>query len=105
MAKSFIKNRNLVGRPIFPLTLQESVQRERTVLLDAAKANNPWLVQLLYSFHDRRHLYIAMEYVPGGDLRHLLDNLGSLEELTAATYLAEMATAVEALHALSYVHR
>lgn len=29
-----------------------------------AERDTPWLVQLLYAF---QHVYLAMEYVPGGD--------------------------------------
>ena len=31
-----------------------------------------WLVELRSAFQDKDHLYIAMEWVPGGDLLRLL---------------------------------
>ena len=34
-------------------------------ILTATKT--PWLVRLLYAFQDSQHVYLAMEYVPGGD--------------------------------------
>lgn len=45
------------------------------------------------------------EYLPGGDLRNLLDNLGRLSEDHARLYIAEVVLAVEALHMLGYIHR
>jgi cell cycle protein kinase DBF2 len=46
-----------------------------------------------------------VRYVPGGDLRGLLKNIGCLEESMAKFYLIEMLACVEALHKLGFVHR
>jgi serine/threonine protein kinase len=46
-----------------------------------------------------------MEYVAGGNLQTLLENLGSLEEPAARKYMAEIIAAVNALHQLGYIHR
>ena len=46
-----------------------------------------------------------MEYVAGGDMRGLMNNLISFPEEDAIFYLAEMILAVLDLHKLSYVHR
>jgi serine/threonine protein kinase len=50
-------------------------------------------------------VYLAMEYVPGGDLRTLLNNSGILREDDAKFYIAEMFMAVHALHNLGFIHR
>ena len=47
-------------------------------ILTATKT--PWLVRLLYAFQDPEYVYLAMEYVPGGDFRTLLNNSGVLKE-------------------------
>ena len=65
----------------------------------------PWLVQLLYAFQDTEHVYLAMEYVPGGDFRTLLNNSGVLKEEHARFYIAEMFAGVGELHKLGYIHR
>ncbi|KAJ3617931.1 hypothetical protein Zmor_008792, partial [Zophobas morio] len=75
---------------------------ERNVL---SAANSPWLVKLLCSFQDSSHVYLAMEYVPGGDMRTLLSNSGVLHEKHARFYLAEMTCAIDALHELGFIHR
>ena len=42
---------------------------ERNIL---ALSNNPWIVDLKYSFQDNENLYLIMEYLAGGDLMTLL---------------------------------
>ncbi len=75
---------------------------ERDIL---TATRTPWLVKLLYSFQDREHVYLAMEYVPGGDFRTLLNNSGVLREEHARFYMAEMFVSVNELHKLGYIHR
>ncbi|KAL7422770.1 serine/threonine-protein kinase dbf2 [Cryptotrichosporon argae] len=72
-------------------------------ILTAVKT--PWLVKLLYAFQDKEHVYLAMEYVPGGDFRTLLNNSGVLKEEHARFYAAEMFAGVNELHKLGYIHR
>ncbi|EEB93442.1 hypothetical protein MPER_07895, partial [Moniliophthora perniciosa FA553] len=72
-------------------------------ILTATKT--PWLVRLLYAFQDAEHVYLAMEYVPGGDFRTLLNNSGVLKEEHARFYISEMFAAVNELHKLGYIHR
>lgn len=50
-------------------------------------------------------MYLAMEYVPGGDFRTLLNNSGVLKEEHARFYISEMFAAVNELHKLGYIHR
>ncbi len=62
-------------------------------------------MRLLYAFQDKEHVYLAMEYVPGGDFRTLLNNSGVLKEEHARYYICEMFAAVRELHKLGYIHR
>lgn len=64
-----------------------------------------WLVKLLYAFQDTQLLFLAMEFVPGGDYRTLLMHLVVLKPPHARFYLLEMFAAVNALHELGYTHR
>ncbi|KAI8900263.1 kinase-like domain-containing protein [Globomyces pollinis-pini] len=75
---------------------------ERDVL---TKTQSPWLVKLLYAFQDMESVYLAMEYVPGGDFRTLLNASGVIHEHFAKFYFAEMCASVFALHKLGYIHR
>ena len=72
-------------------------------ILTASKSD--WLVKLLYAFQDSDSIYLAMEYVPGGDFRSLLNNSGVLTNRHARFYIAEMFLSVDALHQLGFIHR
>lgn len=78
------------------------VKAERDIL---ARANNPWIVDLKYSFQDEDYLYLCMEYLPGGDLMTLLMKRDILTEEEARFYIAEIILAVGSAHKLNYIHR
>jgi serine/threonine protein kinase len=71
----------------------------------AATSATPWVVRLFYSFQDATHLFLVMEYVPGGDLMSMLCALDALPEDHARFYIAETLMALEAVHAMDYMHR
>ncbi|XP_053617413.1 citron rho-interacting kinase-like isoform X2 [Plodia interpunctella] len=80
-----------------------AAEDERDVL---ANANSPWIPRLQYAFQDNSHLYLVMELCAGGALAGLLARRGApLAERDAAFYVAEVAHALKALHAMGYVHR
>ncbi|GKZ19324.1 hypothetical protein AbraIFM66951_005553 [Aspergillus brasiliensis] len=87
---------------LFKLDEIRHILTERDILT-AAKSD--WLVKLLYAFQDDDQIYLAMEYVPGGDFRTLLNNTGVLHNRHARFYIAEMFSCIDALHALGYIHR
>ncbi|GAA5918223.1 hypothetical protein JCM6882_003016 [Rhodosporidiobolus microsporus] len=75
---------------------------ERDIL---ASTSSPWLVRLLYAFQDPEHVFLAMDFIAGGDFRTLLNNSGVLKEEHARFYISEMFAAVNELHKLGYIHR
>lgn len=81
----------------------QHILTERDILMQARKS--PWLVKLLYSFQDPENLYLAMEFVPGGDFRTLLNNCGTLNSRHTRFYVSEMFMALDALHQLNFIHR
>ncbi|RMD42907.1 hypothetical protein DV735_g2225, partial [Chaetothyriales sp. CBS 134920] len=87
---------------LFKLDEIRHILTERDIL---TAAKSEWLVKLLYSFQDEDQIYLAMEYVPGGDFRTLLNNTGVLHNRHARFYIAEMCQCVDALHTLGYIHR
>lgn len=79
-----------------------NIKSERNIL---ALADNPWVVELKYSFQDENHLYLVMEYLPGGDLMNIFIKKDRLPENDARFYIAECVMAIESVHNLNYIHR
>ncbi|KAJ3071770.1 Serine/threonine-protein kinase [Podochytrium sp. JEL0797] len=79
------------------------VKAERDLL--AESAHTPWVVQLFYSFQDPLYLYLIMEFLPGGDLMSMLIKYDVFPEDVARFYVAECIEALEAVHAMGFVHR
>ncbi|XP_045067302.1 rho-associated protein kinase 2 [Coregonus clupeaformis] len=69
-----------------------------------AFSNSPWVVQLCCAFQDDRHLYMVMEYMPGGDLVTLTMNY-DMPEKWARFYTAEVVLALDAIHSMGFIHR
>jgi len=64
-----------------------------------------WLIPLRYAFQDEAHLYMVMDFLPGGDLGMLLRNAGAFDEHYVRFFASEIVTAVEQLHRLGFMHR
>ena len=78
------------------------VRAERDIL---AAANNPWIVQLHYSFQSEAHLFLVMEFVPGGDMMTMLIKYDIFPEEVTRFYVAETVLAIASIHRMQYVHR
>ncbi|PPQ77220.1 hypothetical protein CVT25_011066 [Psilocybe cyanescens] len=85
------------------------VRAERDVLKSASLVHTPggaeWIVRLYYSFQDRDHLYLVLEYMGGGDLLNLLIERDVFEEDFSRFYVAEMILAIESCHRHGFIHR
>eukprot|EP00924_Labyrinthula_sp_SR-Ha-C_P000991 maker-scaffold_7-snap-gene-10.25-mRNA-1 protein AED:0.05 eAED:0.05 QI:48/1/1/1/0.66/0.5/4/56/544 len=79
----------------FALLMQRESQNEK----------HQWLVELYYSFHDQKNLYLVMEFLPGGDLMNLLIKENILPEEAAKFYTVEAILAVQSVHDLGFIHR
>ena len=80
------------------------VKAERDALA-TADDNNRWLTALYFSFFDDSHLYMVMEFLPGGDLMSLLIKEDTFSEEATRFFMAEAAQAISSVHALGYIHR
>ncbi|XP_029281101.1 rho-associated protein kinase 2-like isoform X2 [Cottoperca gobio] len=69
-----------------------------------AFSNSQWVVQLCCAFQDDCHLYMVMEYMPGGDLVTLTMNY-DLPEKWARFYTAEVVLALNSIHSMGFIHR
>ena len=71
----------------------------------AAAIDHPHIVPVFEAGETDGVLYIAMRYVEGSDLRHLLDRQGPLTLPTALRIAAQVASALDAAHEHGLVHR
>ena len=79
------------------------IRTERDILSSSSK--NPWITQLRYSFQDEKYLYLAMDFIQGGDLMNLLVKKDTLTEEEARFYIAEIILCVESVHEMGCIHR
>ncbi|MBD0842942.1 serine/threonine-protein kinase [Streptomyces sp. TRM68416] len=71
----------------------------------AAAIDHPHIVPVFEAGETDGVLYIAMRYVAGRDLRHLLDREGPLTPAATVRIAAQVASALDAAHEHGLVHR
>ncbi|MFF9276749.1 serine/threonine-protein kinase [Streptomyces griseosporeus] len=71
----------------------------------AAAIDHPHIVPVFEAGETDGVLYIAMRYVPGSDLKHLIDRQGPLPLPAAVRIGAQVASALDAAHDHGLVHR
>ena len=81
------------------------VWTERNIMSKLSETSNPFLVTLEHAFQDERELFLAMEFMQGGDLRYHLTQRGIMTESECRFYAAEMILALESLHRQKIIYR
>ena len=71
----------------------------------AAAVDDPHIVPVFEAGEANGVLFIAMRYVPGGDVGTLVRRLGPLPGARAAAIVSAVASALDAAHAAGLVHR
>lgn len=94
--KTIHKNRLLKANKV------HTVFTERNVLV---KARHPFIVNIQFTFQTESKVYLGLEYVPGGELFHHLQNMGSLPLSEVRLYVAELSLAINYLHVLHIIYR
>ena len=101
-----------LGRPVALKLLPPAVaddERFRTRFVQesrlAASLLHPNIVTIFDAGEERGRLYIAMQYVPGGDLGHAVDVEGALEPSRVVHLLSQVAAALDTAHQAGLVHR
>ncbi|XP_025829479.1 rho-associated protein kinase 2 isoform X2 [Agrilus planipennis] len=69
-----------------------------------AHARSEWIVQLHFAFQDSKHLYMVMDYMPGGDIVNLMSKY-EIPEKWAKFYTMEVVLALDVIHQMGFVHR
>ncbi|KAG1455986.1 hypothetical protein G6F56_006938 [Rhizopus delemar] len=80
----------------------EHINNEPTILREVA---HPFVVTLWDAFQDDTHLFMVMDYVPGGELFSILRKQKKFSEQEAKFYAAEVVLALGYLHEQDIVYR
>jgi hypothetical protein len=112
MGEVFLVRDVRLGRPVALKLLAASVaedERFRERLLResrlAASLDHPNVIPIYEAGEEDGRLFIAMRYVPGGDLKKLLRGEGALDPARAVALFEQIAEALDAAHRHGLVHR
>ena len=92
----------IAAGPSHDARFRERFERECAL---AASLDHPNVVRTIASGETEGHLYLAMEYVEGADLREILRREAPLEQARALRLIAQVADGLDAAHELGLVHR
>ena len=79
-----------------------SVMNERKIL---AHIKHPFIVNMQYAFQDRENLYLAMDLMPGGDLRYHLGCYKHFSEEQTRFFISCIVLGLEYIHIKLVIHR
>ncbi|KAG0142186.1 hypothetical protein CROQUDRAFT_249694 [Cronartium quercuum f. sp. fusiforme G11] len=99
--KSIRKNHVLAHRELQHTLTEQSVLKR----VANEPGSNPFIVRLWWSFHDKDHLFLVMDFHPGGDLATQLARWGRLGRDRARFYAAEITEGVTSLHKSGVIYR
>jgi len=80
----------------------EHVKNEKLIL---EMVNHPYIVDLFWTRHDVKFLYMLLEYICGGELFTYLRNQGKFSNEIGLFYSCEIISALAYLHGLQIVYR
>ncbi len=82
--------------------LQENLDAEISILQSIQHPN----VMMLHEVqHTERHVYLMLEYCPGGDLMQIIRTRGAQSEAQTRTYLVQLAHGLHCLRQRNLIHR
>lgn len=107
LARDHRLQRRIALKVLSPALSREPGFRERFIHESqiAAGMEHPGIVPIYGAGEADGHLYIAMRYVRGTDLRRLLSERGPLDPTRTVRIVRHVADALDAAHAESLVHR
>ncbi|MGD0062979.1 MAG: protein kinase [Streptosporangiaceae bacterium] len=112
MAVVYLARDERLDRPVAlkvlaPVLAEDEAFRKRFIRESraAAAVEDPHIIPVFEAGEAGGMLYIAMRYVPGGDVRTMVRRDGPLSPGRAAAVIAQVASALDAAHAAGLVHR
>ena len=82
--------------------LQENLEAEISIM---KSLSHPNVVQLFEVQTTERHVYLILEFCPGGDLMRVIRARGSLEEAQTQYYLQQLALGLAHIRSRNLIHR
>ena len=100
-------DRRVALKVLAPELARDDVFRARFIQESriAAATEHPNIIPVFNAGEADGVLYIAMRYVPDGDVRSLIDRVGPLPVARACALISQAASALDAAHARGLVHR
>ena len=83
-------------------SVEKQVQREVKI---QCNLRHPNILQLYGHFHDSKRIFLILEFAKKGELYKHLRREGRFPEWKAATYIAQMASALKFLYKKHVIHR
>jgi serine/threonine-protein kinase len=107
LATQEFPKRKVALKLLAPELAEESGFRERFIRESnaAASLDHPNVIPIYGAGEDRGVLWIAMRYVEGTDLAHLIDTEGALPAERTVHIVEQVAAALDAAHDIGLVHR
>ena len=90
-----------------PAYVSDAAARQRFIqgAQTASQLEHPHIVRVLDLFDEGEQVFLAMEYLPGGDLKAWLSERGDVRRGEILTLLEQVAAALDYAHAQGVLHR
>lgn len=88
------------GRTLFN-KFKEKLIKEAKIL---SEVHHPYIVNVLEVFEENETAYIAMEYISGFSLKHLMEKEGLLPEAKVLKYVRQIGEALQFVHEKNILH-
>ncbi|CAG8511367.1 1372_t:CDS:2 [Acaulospora morrowiae] len=83
----------------------DHTKTERDILAAVTTITHPFIIRLRDSFQDNNHLFLVLDYYPGGDIATQLAKWHKFDDARCLFYAAEIILGIEELHRLGIVYR
>ena len=98
----FYAIKNISTKQILFEQLHKNLELERSILL---QIDHPFIVKLVKTLKDQKHVYFLMEYIKGKELFDIIREIGELSKYQTQFYAASMMLAVDYLHQRKFIFR